>query len=123
MPSLTRDEAARRAAAIHVTAYELDFDLTIGDRIFRSVSRIRFAVTAEAAATFIDIRPDRLVRVTLDGQELEPARGDDGRLGLAGPPAGPHALVGVADMGYTKTSQGPDRFTDPADGETYVYSP
>src|ERR1022692_925417 len=122
MPSLTRDEAARRAAAIHVTAYELDFDLTIGDQIFRSVSRIRFAVTAEAAATFIDIRPDRLVRVTLDGQELEPARVDDGRMALAGLPPGPHELVVVADMAYTNTSQGLHRFTDPADGETYVYS-
>ena len=122
MPSLTRDEAAQRAAAIHVTAYELDVDLTVGDRIFRSVSTIRFAATADAAATFVDIRPDRLVRVTLDGAELEPARVDDGRMALSGLAAGPHELVVVADMAYTNTSQGLHRFTDPADGETYVYS-
>src|SRR6266567_3687368 len=122
MPSLTRDEAAGRATAIHVTAYDLDFDLTIGDRIFRSVSRIRFAVTADDTATFVDIRPDRLERVMLDGREVESARAEDGRMPLVGLPAGPHELVVVADLAYTNTSQGLHRFTDPADGETYVYS-
>ena len=122
MPSLTRDEAAQRAAAVHVTAYELDFDLTIGDQIFRSESRIQFAVTADATSTFVDIRPERLVRVTLDGRELESALVDDGRMALTGLPAGPHELIVVADLAYTNTSQGLHRFTDPADGETYVYS-
>ena len=122
MPSLTRDEAAQRAAAIHVTGYELDFDLTTGDRVFRSVSRIRFAVTADATTTFVDIRPDRLIRATLDGADLEAAVADDGRMTLTALPAGSHELVVVADMAYTNTSQGLHRFTDPADGETYVYS-
>jgi aminopeptidase N len=122
MASLTRDEAAARAAALHVDAYDVDLDLGCGDRVFRSTSTIRFTSTESGAPTFFDVKPDKLNSVTLDGWPLETAALEDGRFPLAHLNDGVHELVVVADMAYTNTGQGMHRFVDPADGETYVYA-
>ncbi|RLV09021.1 aminopeptidase N [Streptomyces griseocarneus] len=120
MPALTRDEARARARLLDVHRYEIDLDLTRGEEHFTSTTVIHFTAR-EPGHTFAELKPATLHRATLDGTPLDPATLDDDRLPLA-LTAGPHELRVEADMRYSRTGEGMHRFTDPADGETYLYS-
>ncbi|MEO3763664.1 aminopeptidase N [Streptomyces sp. B8F3] len=120
MPALTRAEAQLRADLLDVRHYAVDLDLTRGEEVFGSSTVIGFAARV-AAETFIEIRPAELVRVTLDGRDLDTGALDDNRLALQ-LAEGEHELRVEAVMRYSRTGEGMHRFTDPADGETYVYS-
>ncbi|WP_030542911.1 aminopeptidase N [Streptomyces albus] len=121
MPALTRDEARTRARLLDVRGYTVDLDLTRGDDLFGSTTVIRFTA-ATPGDTFAEVAPARLRRVLLDGRELDPALLRGNRLPLTGLTAGAHELRVEADMRYSRTGEGMHRFTDPADGETYVYT-
>ncbi|MFJ9851983.1 aminopeptidase N [Streptomyces sp. NPDC101150] len=121
MPALQRDEAQTRARLIDVHRYEIDLDLTQGEEHFGSRTVIHFSAH-EPGDTFVDIKPAELHTATLDGHPLDPASLDDNRLPLTGLAAGDHELRLDARMRYSRTGEGMHRFTDPADGETYVYT-
>ncbi|MGW1071764.1 aminopeptidase N [Streptomyces sp. NPDC002537] len=121
MPALTREEARTRAHLLDVHRYEVDLDLTHGDETFGSTTVIHFS-TRTAGDTFVELRPATLHRATLDGHPLDPTTLDDNRLPLTGLTQGAHELRVEADMRYSRTGEGMHRFTDPADGETYLYS-
>ncbi|MDX3230914.1 aminopeptidase N [Streptomyces sp. ME19-01-6] len=126
MSVLTRDEAQTRARLIEVHRYTLDLDLTRGDEIFGSTTTIRFSARQSDVDTFAELSPAALHRVVLDGQELPLDDADDviadGRLPLTGLAEGEHELRVETDMSYSRTGEGMHRFTDPADGETYLYT-
>ncbi|MBT2415548.1 aminopeptidase N [Streptomyces sp. ISL-12] len=127
MSVLTRDEAQTRARLLDVHHYTIALDLTGGEETFDSLTTIRFTVrgdTEPAAGTdtFVDVRPARLHSVTLDGHPLDPADLDDNRLPLRNLTPGEHELRVDAAMAYSRTGEGMHRFTDPADGETYLYT-
>ena len=124
MSVLTRDEAQTRAKLLDVHHYEIALDLTRGDEMFDSRAVIRFTVRGKkkAADTFIELKPAELRSVTLDGQPLDPETLDDNRLPLRDLPPGAHELRVDASMRYSRTGEGMHRFTDPTDGETYVYT-
>jgi aminopeptidase N len=121
MPTLTHVEAIARAAAIRVDAYDIDLDLTGGDRVFRSTSKINFTCTQPDTSTFLNVLPDAFLSITLDGAALDVAALDAGRYPLSGLEPGGHEIVVVADMAYTNAGQGLHRFVDPADGLAYLY--
>ncbi|WP_153457153.1 aminopeptidase N [Streptomyces smaragdinus] len=120
MPALTRDEAQTRARLLDVRSYHVDLDLTRGEDTFGSTTVIRFTAR-EATDTFVELKPAALHRAVLDGTELDPAALDDNRLPLT-LTQGPHELRVETDMRYSHTGEGMHRFTDPADGETYLYT-
>ncbi|MCC3773122.1 M1 family aminopeptidase, partial [Streptomyces sp. UNOC14_S4] len=124
MPALTRDEAQARARLLDVHRYEIDLDLTRGaehgEELFGSTTVIHFTAH-EPGHTFVELKPATLHHVTLDGTPLDPAALQDDRLPLT-LTAGPHELRVEAAMRYSRTGEGMHRFTDPADGETYLYS-
>ncbi|MBT2401716.1 aminopeptidase N [Streptomyces sp. ISL-100] len=121
MSVLTRDEAQTRAQLLDVHRYTIDLDLTRGEETFDSRTVIHF--TAHTAGdTFVELKPATLRTVTLDGQPLDPETLVDNRLPLTGLTAGDHELHIDADMRYSRTGEGMHRFTDPTDGETYVYT-
>ncbi|MGP2438086.1 aminopeptidase N [Streptomyces sp. JW3] len=124
MSVLTRDEAQTRAKALDVHHYTIALDLTGGDETFDSRTTIRFTVRGKKAAkdTFVEVRPAQLRSVTLDGHPLDPAALDDNRLPLKNLTPGDHELRVDAAMAYSRTGEGMHRFTDPADGETYLYT-
>ncbi|WCN00793.1 aminopeptidase N [Streptomyces sp. M92] len=124
MSVLTRDEAQTRASLLDVHHYTIDLDLTRGDDTFDSRTVIRFTVRDETATTdtFVEVKPAELRTVTLDGHPLDPAALDDNRLTLKDLTPGEHELRVDAAMRYSRTGEGMHRFTDPADGETYVYT-
>ncbi|WP_031506703.1 aminopeptidase N [Streptomyces megasporus] len=121
MPALTHDEARHRARLLDVQHYAIDLDLTRGEETFGSTTTVRFT-TREAGDTFVEVRPHTLHRAVLDGHDLDPATLADGRLPLTGLTAGDHELRVEADMPYSRTGEGMHRFTDPADGRTYLYT-
>ncbi|MFB7373918.1 aminopeptidase N [Streptomyces sp. NPDC056222] len=121
MSVLTRDEAQTRAQLLDVQHYTVDLDLTTGDETFESTALIRFT-TRTAGDTFVELKPVTLRSATLDGTALDPATLVENRLPLAALAAGEHELRIEAQMRYSRTGEGMHRFTDPTDGESYVYT-
>ncbi|MEU1125164.1 aminopeptidase N [Streptomyces sp. NPDC005899] len=121
MSVLTRDEAQTRAQLLDVHRYTIDLDLTAGEDTFDSRTAIRFSAEADGD-TFVELKPETLRSISLDGQPLDPAALSGNRYPLPGLTAGPHELRVDAAMRYSRTGEGMHRFTDPADGHTYVYT-
>lgn len=134
--NLTQTEAAARAAMLGVSHYDISLDLTgapaagdaPGAETFRSTTTIDLTVR-DAGETFVDLRAADVRSVTLDGADVTDAACggsrelyDDTRGLRLDLPAGDHVVVVDADCRYTTTGEGLHRFTDPADGETYLYS-
>jgi aminopeptidase N len=63
----------------------------------------------------------RLIRATLNGAPITSDALTGNRIRLAGL-ASENTLVVVADMACSSPGNGLYRFTDPADGETYLYA-
>ncbi|MEU8823869.1 aminopeptidase N [Streptomyces sp. NPDC048636] len=126
MSVLTREEAQIRARLIEVHRYTIDLDLTRGDELFGSTTTIRFSAREAGADTFVELDPAVVHRAVLDGDELDLAAVAaplaDGRLPLTALAEGAHELRVETDMRYSRTGEGMHRFTDPADGETYLYT-
>ncbi|MCX4551724.1 aminopeptidase N [Streptomyces sp. NBC_01387] len=121
MSVLTRDEAQLRAQLLDVQRYTIDLDLTRGDDTFDSRTVIHFTART-AGNTFVELKPAELRSITLDGQPLDPETLTENRLPLTGLTEGDHELHVDASMRYSHTGEGMHRFTDPTDGETYVYT-
>ncbi|MHC3468685.1 aminopeptidase N [Streptomyces sp. 7R007] len=121
MSVLTRDEAQTRARLLDVQRYTIDLDLTAGDELFTSRTVIRFTARADAD-TFVELKPAELRKALLDGHALDLDTFEGNRLPLTGLTAGEHELLVDATMRYSRTGEGMHRFTDPSDGETYVYT-
>ncbi|WP_405556455.1 aminopeptidase N [Streptomyces sp. NBC_01171] len=121
MSVLTRDEAQARAEFLDVHRYTVDLDLTTGDETFGSRTAVRFTARTDGD-TFVELKPAELRAVTLDGQALDTGTLDGNRLPLKNLTAGEHELTVDAVMRYSRTGEGMHRFTDPTDGETYVYT-
>jgi len=117
--ALTYAEAQERSRLIDVREYRVDLDVTGGDDVFGSVTVVRFGCREPGAGSFAEIRPARLRRAVLNGQELDPATLTGNRLPLPGLRDANELRV-EADMPYSRTGAGLHRFTDAADGETYL---
>ncbi|CAL9602807.1 aminopeptidase N [Streptomyces sp. enrichment culture] len=121
MSVLTRDEAQLRAEILDVHRYTVELDLTTDDETFDSRTAIRFTTRFDGD-TFVELKPAELHGVTLDGQPLDTGSLTGNRLPLKNLTAGEHELRVHAAMRYSRTGEGMHRFTDPSDGETYVYT-
>jgi aminopeptidase N len=120
MTNLTRLEAEARSALIDVTGYRVELDLTQGPTSFESVSTVRFTCSQPGASTFLDVKPQRLHRVTLNGVDvdLNGFEGERVRLTALAPE---NEIVATATMSFSNDGQGLHRAVDPADQQHYVY--
>ena len=84
MTALTYSEAQERSRLIDVLGYRVELDVTGGDDVFGSVTVARFGCRTPGAGSFIEIRPVRLRRVILNGQDVDPAGLTGNRLPVAG---------------------------------------
>ncbi|MEW2548766.1 aminopeptidase N [Streptomyces sp. NPDC047002] len=121
MSVLTRDEARTRAQLIDVHRYAVALDVTTGSETFDSRTVIHFTARA-AGDTFVELKPATLRSLALDGEPLDPAALTGNRYPLTALTPGEHELRVDADMHYSRTGEGMHRFTDPTDGETYLYT-
>ncbi len=124
MSVLTRDEAQTRATLLDVHRYRIELDLTRDGDTFDSLTTITFTVRGDSGEedTFVELKPAGLRSASLDGHHLDPDTFQGNRLPLTGLAPGRHELRVDAAMRYSRTGEGMHRFTDPADGETYLYT-
>jgi aminopeptidase N len=120
--NLTRDEARTRAELIKVDAYLVQLDLTGGDTTFRSLSRIEFDCARARASTFINLVAPAVHSVSLNGTPVSPEAFHGERIAIDGLRAGRNVLEVDAECAYSRSGEGLHRFTDPADGNVYLYS-
>ena len=124
--NLTRQEAARRAALLHVSDYRVSLDLGNATdpeaKTFGSTSTIAFTCAEPGASTFLDLIAPSVRSVTLNGVELDPDEVfADSRVRLDGLKA-ENTVTVVADCAYSRTGEGLHRFADPVDGRVYLYT-
>jgi aminopeptidase N len=117
MRNLTVAEARARAAAVDVSSYDIELDLTHGDTWFWSTTVVRFTA-APGASTFLELDCLTTVTATLDGQPIT-LQGNRFALDRLG---GEHEVKVVARCAYTRSGEGLHRFVDPADDRVYVYA-
>jgi aminopeptidase N len=118
---LTREEARERAALVTVTSYHVDLDLTGGEGTFGSRSVVRFSCAVPGAGTFVDLVAATVAGLTLNGEPVGSGAFDGERIALAGL-AADNVLVVEAECAYSRSGDGLHWFTDPADGNVYLYS-
>lgn len=117
--SLTLDEARARAAQLSDVAYDIELDLTDpAAETFGCRTRVTFTTTGPD--TFLELSGARDLEVLVDGAPA-PTSYDGRRIALTGLPTGVPVRVEVtARVPYVTDGDGMHRFTDPADGETYL---
>ncbi|WP_103500243.1 aminopeptidase N [Streptomyces sp. SM14] len=128
--NLTRDEARERARLLTVHGYQVSLDLrsatepapASGPRTFRSTTTIRFSCAEPGASSFADLVAPHVHSVTLNGESLNADRAFDGSRLLLPGLAADNELVVDARCAYSRTGEGLHHFTDPEDGETYLYT-
>ncbi|HJA38485.1 MAG TPA: aminopeptidase N, partial [Candidatus Brevibacterium intestinigallinarum] len=123
--NLTRAEAQERSALLRVDSYAVDLDLSGAADPSVAVfgSRTVVDMTARAAgATFIDLIAPAVRSVTLNGEPLDPDEVFDGARIRFTVREGANRLIVVAEAAYSRSGEGMHRFTDPADGLTYLYT-
>ena len=121
MPSLTRLEAAERAASLTVRNYRISLDLAGPGPDFGSDTVIEFAAARPGVSTFLDLQASEVLSVVLNGEPVDPAGLVDGRLPLTGLRA-ENVLRVQARMAYSTDGEGIHRHIDPADDQTYLYA-
>lgn len=120
--NLTRLEAADRAKLLKVHSYEVELDLTKGEKTFGSKTTVNFASHEVGASTFIDAITAEVRSITLNGEALDVSKHSDGiRIELTNLQS-ENELVVDADAFYMNTGEGLHRFVDPVDNEVYLYS-
>ncbi|WP_380285147.1 aminopeptidase N [Kitasatospora purpeofusca] len=124
--NLSRDEAQQRASILTVDGYRVRLDVTSAPEpaaaTFRSTTTIAFRCAEPGASTFVDLLAPAVRAVTLNGRALDPAAAYDGARVHVDGLAAENVLTVEADCAYSRTGEGLHRFTDPADGETYLYT-
>ncbi len=119
---ITRSGTSLRAGLLRVDSYDVQLDLTCGDKVFRSVSVITFDCAEPGASSYADLVAETVHEITLNGTPIDPDTAcAAGRIALPGLAARNELRV-VADCAYTFDAKGMHRATDSADGRVYCYS-
>ena len=122
LPSLTRVEAAERAALIDVERYDIEVDLTgmLHGADFRARSAIRFSCRTPGAATFVDAAVT-VVSATLNGVAIHEDQMSPGRIHMADL-RDENVLVVESVQSETSAGEWVHRSVDPSDKEVYVWT-
>ena len=119
---ITRAETSVRAALLRVESYQVELDLTRGEKLFGSTSAIVFDCAEPGASTYADLVAEAVYEIRLNGHLVDPHTAwADGRIALTGLAAHNELLI-VADCAYASDSKGMHRATDSADGKVYCYT-
>ncbi|WP_312179325.1 aminopeptidase N [Arthrobacter sp.] len=125
--NLSREEAADRSRLLTVDSYDVDLDLgNAADPAatgFRSRSTIRFSCSEAGASTFLDFIHGGVDAVVVNGMSYDPAETVVGsRIQLHNLQAGANTVSIQGTALYSRSGEGLHRFSDPADGRTYLYT-
>jgi aminopeptidase N len=120
--SLTREEAAERAALVSVERYDVNVDLRglyDGD-LWAATSTVSFTCREPGTSTFVDCVGD-VSAVTLNGQEIDPGTHQGGRIPLRDLQAD-NVLVVSHTQSDTHSGTAILKSVDPLDKLVYVWS-
>ncbi len=118
--NLTRDEARRRAEAVHDVRYRVTLDLTKDDSL-GSESIIRFRCREPGTETFLDLTAPAVSVIELNGRPIPTDVFDGNRIRLSALDAENEVRV-AATCRYYRTEVGMHRFEDPVDGNVYFHT-
>ncbi|HEY2877592.1 aminopeptidase N [Nocardioides sp.] len=120
--SLTREEAAERAALINVHRYDVNVDLRglYEGELWAATSTVSFTCREPGAGTFVDCVGD-VSSVTLNGEALDPSTAERGRIPLSGLRAD-NVLVVSHTQPDTHSGTAILKTVDPLDKLVYVWS-
>ena len=123
MPGLnsTRVESAERSAHLAIDSYDLSLDLTQGESIFTSITKINFTCNTPGFSTFIDAVGESVISATLNGTSVDTSN-YDGESIFINNLASENELIIHMNGAYSKTGEGLQRSVDPVDNEVYLYS-
>ncbi len=111
--SLRRTEAQQRSSQLEISSVLIELDLTDPTaETFSSRTTIQFLSTGPV--TFLDFRGRELLAVQLNGDDLDPAGWQSGRIPLTGL-ARENTVVVEGRMHYAGDGEGLHRHLDPAD--------
>jgi aminopeptidase N len=118
--TLTRDEAAARAALVDVQRYDVHLDLrgALDGTEFSSDVEVRFSCRRPGGTTFVELDAEP-VEVVLNGRTVPPGAGP--RIALEHLEAD-NVLRVRARCSTSRSGEGLHRFVDPADGAVYLYA-
>src|SRR5699024_1263510 len=122
--NLTRNEAQSRSQLLEVESYSVHIDISnaeTDDETYLSRTVVEFTA-GSTGSTFIDLIAASVSLVQMNGQTLRPAVVLDGARGTYPVRAGRNALTIEAQARYYTSREGLHRFTDPADGNVYLYT-
>ncbi|MGI8926892.1 MAG: aminopeptidase N [Tepidiformaceae bacterium] len=118
---LTQVEAEERARRISGAGYTLAIEIERGAEGYRGDVTVAFQVAGEGD-TFLDFRGKRIDSLEVNGATIE-ARWNGYRLTLPGETLAPQTTVRICyENDYDHQGDGFHQFTDPEDGEEYLYS-
>ena len=120
--SLTREEAAQRAALVHVDRYDVTVDLRglFEGELWAATSTVSFTCREPGATTFVDCVGD-VTSVTLNGEALDPGTAERGRIPLPELRAD-NVLVVSHTQSDTHSGTAIRKTVDPLDKLVYVWS-
>ncbi|WP_167199227.1 aminopeptidase N [Brevibacterium pigmentatum] len=122
--NLTRSEAQSRTQLLEVDSYSVHIDVSNAETdadTYLSRTVVDFSARF-VDSTFIDLIADSVSSVLINGESLSPAAAFDGARVTFPVRAGRNSLTIEAQARYSTSGEGLHRFTDPADGKTYLYT-
>lgn len=120
--NLTHTEATTRTNSLSLSSYHIHVDLTQARTAETFPVRTTVEFTTTAPQTFLDYLGKEVHSVQVNGERVD-APFNNGRIHLTDLPTNAPVTVTVESSSfYSRTGQGLHRFTDTADGETYLYS-
>ena len=123
MQILTRNEATHRAATLEVSSIDVTVDVSGAADSSQETYPVTsvLTLTAREERTFIDI-VGQVRAVLLNGAE-HPFEDDEDRVWVSGLPVGESFTLEVRALAhYSRSGEGLHRYTDPEDGEVYLYT-
>jgi len=120
--NLTRDEAATRGALLAVESYDIELDLAVSDKVFKSTTVISFTCEQPGSETFADLHGATIHAISLNGESLDVLEHyRDDRIRLTGLRSDNELRV-RCELPYSHTGEGLHRFVDPVDERVYLYT-
>ncbi|PKN82289.1 MAG: aminopeptidase N [Chloroflexi bacterium HGW-Chloroflexi-9] len=119
---LTEEEAAARARRVSEADYRIALDLRAKAATYRGDVTVTFTL-ADAAPVFLDFTGHRIDTLEVNGTPVTAPDWTGYRLTLAsGLRAGKNTVRVAYENEYDHTGEGFHQFTDPEDGEEYLYT-
>ena len=126
--NLTRDEARSRSAAVVVSTYEVDADLSGAAAENASTYPVETQIALSFTPTsgdevFLDYIGESVESLQINGEHRDPGTHTGAaRILLTGLRSGENTVQIRSHSRFSRSGEGMHRFVDPSDGQVYLYT-